>query len=187
MQGVTHNAKPVKWLQISLHKQANKKLKKSFSNADKLVGALRACLFGLGFSLAFFRTQLRWKAVVSFSAAHKARGGQRWLQLPGHLGLARTYTASVLLHMSRSPAPWKCLLCHAGVGEIKRKIETICAVTHPSQRCHRVSARRAASVTFPCLLTHDYHITEHERDFEELRRDLNCSGKVLSSLWTVAL
>lgn len=139
MQGVIHNAKPVKWLQISLHKQANKKLKKSFSNADKLVGALRACLFGLGFSLAFLWTQLRWKAVVSFSAAHETRGGQRWPQLPGHLGLAIAYTASVLLCMPCSPTPWKCLLCHAGVEEIKEKIETICAITHPIQRCLRAS------------------------------------------------
>lgn len=161
MRGVTHNAKPVKWLRVSLHKQANKKLKKSFSNADKLVGALRACLFGLGFSLAFLWTQLRWKAVVSFSAAHEARGGQRWLQLPGHLGLAGAYTASALLCMSRSPTPWKCLLCQTGVEEIKGKTATICAVTHPCLRCHRVSARRTASVTFLSLLPHDYHITEH--------------------------
>lgn len=161
MQGVTHNAKPVKWLQISLHKQANKKLKKSFSNADKLVGALRACLFGLEFSLAFLWTQLRWKAVESFSAAHEARGGQTWLQLHSHLGFAGAYTASLLLCMARSPTPWKCLLCHAGVEEIKGETETICAITHPSQRCHRVSVRRAASVTLPCLLTRDYHITEH--------------------------
>lgn len=169
MQRVTHNAKPVKWLQLSSHKQANKKLKKSFSNADKLVGALRACLFGLGFSLAFLWTQLRWKAVVSFSAAHKTRGGQRWLQLPGHLGLARAHTASVLLCVSASPTPWKCLLCHAGVEEIKGKIETICAITHPNQRCPRVSGNEQCQwrchVCLPTIVI-SLNIKETLRNFE---------------------